>query len=285
MRRGAGAAPPALSGSARSGSLRPRPPAEDDPLGGEGRRVTKHFWLARMVARITSGGMARKASSKRPHQGHGPFDQPRHLLQQPLVLHELQAAGEGEVAGVVEDHVLAPVGVEHHAGALQRGGVVGEVLGPDRAGREEAVAEGDVAGRDAVDGEAHHVRVLALRPEGAQDRVERAHPAQGAGLAPRRAPQRIDFGQGKARMIGGRISARTSVVAPARALDRGDVELALRRGLDPRLVERRKPGAAQETLDRGVRRADARARAAPRARSCPSAAARRRAASRRRGVA
>ncbi len=31
-----------------------------------GRRTTKHFWLARMVARITSGGMSRKPSSNRP---------------------------------------------------------------------------------------------------------------------------------------------------------------------------------------------------------------------------
>ena len=58
------------------------------------------------------------------------------------------------------------------------------------------MAIGDVAGRDAVDLEPHHFRLLGLRPEGADDRLQRTHPAQAPGSA-EAAPQRIDFGQGK----------------------------------------------------------------------------------------
>ncbi len=119
------------------------------------------------------------------------------------------------------------------------------------------MAEGDVARGDAVDGEAHDLRILGLRAEGADDRLERAYPAQRSGLHRGRAPaHRLrprkgpdDRGQDLGQHLGGR---------PAGALDRRDVELALLGiPLDFRLVDRGEPGALEEALDRGLRRADA----------------------------
>ena len=66
------------------------------------------------------------------HQHHRPFHEARHLVQQALVLHEVEAAGEGEVAGVVQDHVLAPLGVEDDLRALQGLDVVVEPAHLDR---------------------------------------------------------------------------------------------------------------------------------------------------------
>ena len=99
-----------------------------------GSRSTKHFWLARMVARMTSGGMARKRLVERAHQHHRPFDEAGDLLEQPLVLDQFEAQREGEVAGVGEDDVLAPVGVEHDLRLLELRHVVVEAAHLDRPG-------------------------------------------------------------------------------------------------------------------------------------------------------
>ena len=73
------------------------------------------------------------------------------------------------------------------------------------------------------------------------------------------APQRMDFGQGKLLTIAGRISASTSIVSRAGALDDGEIEFgALLVLVDPRLIERGETGAFEKALDRRLRRADAR---------------------------
>ena len=72
---------------------------------------------------------------------------------------------------------------------------------------------GDVARRDAVDLEAHDLRLLGLGPEGADDGMERPHPAQASRARAEAAPQRMDFGHGKVLTMAGRISASTSGVA------------------------------------------------------------------------
>ena len=73
-------------------------------------------------------------------------------------------------------------------------------------------------------------------------------------------PQRIDFGQGKLRMIAGTISAMIVFGRPARLLDDGDVEIALLRvGMDMRLIERGQPGGragSPGSPARAPRRAD-----------------------------
>ena len=91
-----------------------------------GWRSTKHFWLARIVARITSGGMSRNAGLEFAHQHDRPFDEARDLFEQALVLDELEPLREGEALGVGEDDRLAPLGVEHDLGLLQRVDIVVE---------------------------------------------------------------------------------------------------------------------------------------------------------------
>ena len=82
-------------------------------------RVTKHFWLARMVSRMTSARDGQEILLELAHQHDRPFDQARHLLEQALVLDEFEPVGEGEVAGVGEDDLLAAVGVDDDLGRLQ----------------------------------------------------------------------------------------------------------------------------------------------------------------------
>ena len=131
------------------------------------------------------------------HQHDRPFDQPRDLLQQPLILDQLEPGREGEVPGVGQDDLLAAVGVEHDLGPLQARDVIVEALDRDRPRRMEAVAIGDVAGLDAVDLEGHHLGVLGLGAEGAEDRMQRADPAQRAGLGRGLAPaHRLRPGEG-----------------------------------------------------------------------------------------
>ena len=85
-------------------------------------RRQKHFWLARMVAMITSSGTARKLASNAAHHHHRPFDEAGDFLEQALVGDDGQALREGEVVGVGADDVLAAVEVEHDLGLLERGG-------------------------------------------------------------------------------------------------------------------------------------------------------------------
>ena len=142
------------------------------------------------------------------HQHDRPFDQARHLLQQALVLDQLEPVGEGEVLGVGEDDLLAAVGVEDDLRRLQLGGIIVEAAHRDRARRMEAVAVGDVAGADAVDLEIDHHRLLGLRAEGADDRLQRPHPAQ-------RTPRLAADGRRPSASISAR-ERRGSPPAPAR---------------------------------------------------------------------
>ena len=73
---------------------------------------------------MTSGGIGEERLVERAHQHHRPFDQAGDLRQQARVLHQLVALREGEVLGVGEDHLLAPLGVEHDLGLFELGRVV-----------------------------------------------------------------------------------------------------------------------------------------------------------------
>ena len=209
------------------------------------RRVTKHFWLARMVSRITSAGMSRNASSKSPISTTGHSTSPDTSSSRPSSSTSSSPLAKARFCGVGEDDLLAPVGVDDDLGRLQLRGIVVEAAHADRARRMEAVAVGDVAGADAVDLEIDHHRLLGLRPEGADDRLQRAHPAQRARLGRGRAPaHRFRPGEGadhRRHQLGDDLFGR-----PARLDDVGDVEIALLRvGMDMRLgdVGRARPSA------------------------------------------
>ena len=146
------------------------------------------------------------------HQHDRPFDEAGDLLEQALVLDERQPLGEGEGLGVLEDDRLAPVGVEHDFGLLQRLDVVVEAPDRDRLRRHEAVAPGDVAGCDAVDGEGHDLGRVVRRGEGAEDSAQRAHPAQARRSGPRPRPSASTSARGRRARSAGTISATASLV-------------------------------------------------------------------------
>ncbi len=266
--------------------LRVREPRPDHPLvaggdrlaavGGhevrdqdEGRRQVLGAALAQHEALLVRpdgradrlGGDVEEGLVERAHQHHRPLHEARHLLQQSLVLHEVEAAGEGEVAGVVQDHVLAPVGVEDDLRALQGLDVVVEPAHLDRLGGEEAVAVGHRAGRNPADRNGDHLRRFGLRPEGGDDRLQRAHPAQAARLGRGRAPAH-GFRPGEASDDLGQELGQDVECLAAGPLDHREVELALLRVGDGRgLIEAREPRALQEALDGRLGGADPRAAA------------------------
>ena len=105
-------------------------------------RSTKHFWLARIVARIDLGRDVEERRLEFAHQHDRPFDEAGDLVEQALVLDQLEPVGEREVVRVGEDDVLAPVGVEHDLGLGERGDVIVEAADLDRLRRHEAMAVG-----------------------------------------------------------------------------------------------------------------------------------------------
>ncbi len=115
---------------------------------------------------------------ERAHQRHRPFDEAGDFGEQAVVLDQLEALREGEVLGVGCDHLGAARRIEHHLGGLELGDVVVETAHLDRRRRHEAMAAGFVAGFDAVDIERNDLRLLGLRPEGGDDRMQRPHPRQ-----------------------------------------------------------------------------------------------------------
>ncbi len=211
-----------------------------------------------MVARITSPGMSRKFCVEFAHQHDRPFDQPRDLVQQAVVLDQFQPLREGEVLAVMQDDVAAARRIEHHFGGAERGQVIVEAAHLDRLRREEAMAVGDIAGLDAADLERHDVRVFRLRPEGREYGMQRAHPAQAIRLGGMHAPAHR-LGPRKTLDDRGQDLRQHVERRRARALDQRDIELAaLLVRFDLRLVQRGQARALQKTLHGGVGRADAR---------------------------
>ena len=77
-------------------------------------------------------GSSRNASSNAPISTTGHSTSPATSSQQRLVLDQLEALREGEVARVVADDVAAPLRIEHHLGLLERGDVIVEAPHPER---------------------------------------------------------------------------------------------------------------------------------------------------------
>ena len=120
------------------------------------------------------------------------------------------------------------------------------------------MAVGRRPGGDPADLERHHVRRLGLRAEGRHDRLQRAHPAQGARLRRGRAPAHR-FRPGKAPDDGRQDLGQHVQRLAAGFFDHREIEFALLGvGDGLGLVEARQPGTAQEALHRGLGRADLR---------------------------
>jgi hypothetical protein len=117
------------------------------------------------------------------HQHDRPFDQAGDLIEQTLVLDQFEAGGEGEIARVRQDDLLAALGIEHDPGALELFGIIIEAAHGEAVGRMEAVARGGVAGDQIIDLESDDCRLFGFRTEGADDRLQRPHPFERARLA------------------------------------------------------------------------------------------------------
>ncbi len=115
-----------------------------------------------------------------------------------------------------------------------------------------------IARRDAVDRERHDLRVLGLRPERRDDRMQRPHPGERAGVLRARAPAHRLRPRKALDHLGQDFSDHVDRGA-ARLLDHGDVEITLLVRLHLGLADRFKPRRLQEPGDGVVRRADARA--------------------------
>ena len=135
--------------------------------------------------------------------------------------------------------------IQHHMGAFEFHRIVVKPGDGKAAGREEAVAFGGVRGGDAVDGEGNDGAAAFVRHE-AKDRLQGAHPAQGAcapahGLRPREAAD------GRFQHLGDDVGG-----AAAGPFDDGVKRFALFVGAPFKLVER-EPGGAQEAFNGRLR--------------------------------
>ena len=74
--------------------------------------------------------------------------------------------------------LLSLLGIEHDLGGLQFLHVVVEAADLEGVRRVETMAIRDIARPNAVDLEVAHDRLLGLGTEGADDRLQRAYPAQ-----------------------------------------------------------------------------------------------------------
>ena len=139
---------------------------------------TKHFWFTRIVARMTSGGIARNAGSNDPISTRGHSTRPPTSSSSFSSSIRFEAAREGEVFRVVQIDVASPRRIDDDFRLLRARHVIVEAPDLYRAGSHEAVAIGDIAGGDAVDREGHDVRLLVFRAKSRDDGMQRAHPAQ-----------------------------------------------------------------------------------------------------------
>ena len=192
------------------------------------------------------------------HQHDRPFDQPRDFVEQPLVLDQVEPMRQRQRFGVGQDDRLAPLGVEHHARALQRGNIILETAHLDRPRREKTMAVGDIARGDPIERERHDIGRLMRTAEGAENCAQRPHPAQRVGPGRTRAPAHRflpgERAQDRRQNLGDQLRRRA-----AGPLDHRDIDLAfLAVGHFPRLIEVLQPRAFQKPRDRRLRRPDAR---------------------------
>ena len=192
------------------------------------------------------------------HEHHRPFDETGGLRKKPLVHHEFEALCEGELLRLGVDDAAPALGVEHHLGLVELGGVVRKPAHGKTFRRQEAMAAGDIAGGDAVDRERHDVGVLGFRTERGEDRMQRPHPSQRAGIFGLHAPAHR-LRPGETLDHRGEDFADDVERRPAWLLDHRNVEIAFFVRLHFCLGERFQAGGFEKTGDGLLRRADARA--------------------------
>ncbi len=155
---------------ARAVILRQQVGNEDEAVGEaavRGSFSTKHFWLARMVARITSSGMPRKASSKLPMSTTGHSTRPQTSSRRPSSSTRSSpcTSARSRASAMMADLRRSRSTMTFAASSFAIQSV--EPAHLDGLRRVEAVAIVDVGGGDALHLEAHDLGVLHLGPEGA----------------------------------------------------------------------------------------------------------------------
>ena len=100
-----------------------------------------------MVARITSSGIARNASSNAPISTTGHSTRPATSASRPSSSTSSKPCAKARFLASVEDHLRAARRIEHDLGRFELRHVVVEPAHLDRRRRQEAVAVGGVAGR------------------------------------------------------------------------------------------------------------------------------------------
>ena len=187
------------------------------------------------------GGEVEEAGLDAAEERHGPFGEAGVLGEEAGVVDEIEAGGEGELARVVGDAGGAGLRVEDDVGAGELGLVVLEGGDGEGVRGVEAVAAGQVAGGDAVDLEGDDLGA-GLAGEDAEDRVQRADPAQGA-VAPAHGLRPGEGADGGLDGLGDDLGRRA-----AGAVDDGDEDVALLVGAGLELGAG-EAGGAEEAVD------------------------------------
>ena len=146
-------------------------------------RSTKHFWLLRMVARITSSrNVAGNSRSNEPISTTGHSTRPATSASRPSSSTSSSPCAKASCFASVRMMSRRRSASSTTLALSSFCMIIGEAAHGERLRRQEAMAARLVARRDAVDRKRHDVRLLGLRPERRHDGMQRPHPSQRAGL-------------------------------------------------------------------------------------------------------
>ena len=178
-----------------------------------------------------------------PTEHHRPLCKPGDFVEKPLVLDQHAARLFRKRAGLGKDQFLAILGRKNDAGIFQLRHIILVARDREGFGRMKAMAARAVAARDAVDLERHH-RTF----EHAQDRMQRAHPAQlprppAHGFGPRERADDVRHN------VGNDIGGLAALVK-----NKGHIKRALLILADLACVERGEPRRFEEPVDRALGR-------------------------------
>ncbi len=155
-------------------------------VGGEQEFIGEFIALIQHKAFLVSadGGAdhlrrnIQKLFFKTAHQDLRPFHQPRDLMEQAVIFHQLQPLRHGQIFGVMQDNLAAALRIQHHFGFFQLGRIIIKAAHNDRIRCHKTMAIGDIAGFYPVNLKWHHLGFFHLRAKHTQNRMQGAHPAQ-----------------------------------------------------------------------------------------------------------